>query len=64
MGSVRFKLQNLVIQNNVANEKDQWMTYRGDHLKYNKLQSANTLEAGQFVEFFTYFNTIRDSYRF
>ena len=57
MGNVRFKIQNLVIQNNVTSDKDRWMCYRGDRFKYNKLQSANTLDAGQFVEFFTYFNT-------
>ena len=46
MGNVRFKIQNLVIQNNVTSDKDRWMSYRGDRFKYNKLQSANTLDAG------------------
>jgi len=33
------------------------MMYRGDKFEYNKIQSAFTLKAGDFVEFFTYFNS-------
>ena len=57
MGNVRFKLQNIIIENNRSLEEHWWMMYRGDRFKYDKLISAHTLPAGAFVEFFTYFNT-------
>lgn len=57
MGNVRFKLQNIIIDNNRSLEEHWWMMYRGDRFQYDKLLSAHTLKPDAFVEFFTYFNT-------
>ncbi len=57
MGNVRFKLQNIFIENTSALDEHWWMMYRGDRFSYNKKISAHTLKEGNFVEFFTYFNT-------
>lgn len=55
MGNVRFKLQNIIIDNKDL-EEHWWMMYRGSRFRYDKMISAHTLEKGAFVEFFTYFN--------
>ncbi len=57
MGNVRFKMQNILIENNRSLEDHWWMMYRGDRFDYDKLISAYILKSGSFVEFFTYFNT-------
>ena len=56
MGNVRFKLQNILIENKRSLEQYGEMMYRGDTLRYNKTISAYTLRPGEFAEFFTYFN--------
>ena len=56
MGKIRFKLQNIVFEDNNGLGEKWKMMYRGDKMIYNKLLSAYTLKNGQFVEFFTYFN--------
>ncbi len=57
MGSVRFKLQNIMIENNPNLEQHWWMMYRGDRFWYDKMTSVHMLRRGNFVEFFTYFNS-------
>ncbi len=57
MGSIKFKLQNIMITSNRHLDDHWWMMYRGDRFGYNKFLSAHTLNRGAFVEFFTYFNT-------
>ena len=57
MGSVKFKLQNIIIENRRNLDEHWWMMYRGDRFGYDNIESANTLRARNFVEFFTYFNS-------
>lgn len=58
MGSVKFKLQNILIDINRYLDEHWWMLYRGSRFSYNKFISAHTLREGDFVEFFTYFNSL------
>ena len=58
MGSVKFKLQNILIDINRHLDEHWWMVYRGSRFGYNKFISAHTLNDGDFVEFFTYFNSL------
>ena len=57
MSNIKFKLQNIILKSNKYLEDHLGMMYRGDKFEYNKIQSAFTLKAGDFVEFFTYFNS-------
>lgn len=57
MSSVRFKLQNIILECNKYLDEHWWMLYRGDRFDYHKQLSAYTLSKGNFVEFFTYFNS-------
>ena len=51
MGKIRFKLQNIVFEDNNGLGEKWKMMYRGNRMIYNKLLSAYTLKNGQFVEF-------------
>ena len=57
MSNVKFKLQNIILKSNKYLDDHLGMMYRGDSFSYNKIKSAFTLKAGDFVEFFTYFNS-------
>ncbi len=57
MGSVKFKLQNIIIENRRNLDEHWWMMYRGDRFGYDNIESAHTLRVRNFVEFFTYFNS-------
>ena len=43
MGSVKFKLQNIIIENRRNLDEHWWMMYRGDRFGYDNIESANTL---------------------
>ena len=57
MGSIKFKLQNIMIKGNRYIDEHWWMFYRGNFFDYNKFLSAYTLKEDDTVEFFTYFNS-------
>ena len=57
MSNIKFKLQNIILKSNKYLDDHIGMMYRGDSFNYNKIKSAFTLKAGDFVEFFTYFNS-------
>ena len=52
MSNVKFKLQNIILKSNKYLDDHIGMMYRGDSFNYNKIKSAFTLKAGDFVEFF------------
>ena len=57
MRNVKFKIQNLIFRYNLQLEEHWWMMYRGARMQYDPLTSSQYLNPGDFVEFFTYFNS-------
>lgn len=57
MRNVKFKIQNLIFRYNLQLEEHWWMMYRGTRMQYDPLTSSQYLNPGDFVEFFTYFNS-------
>lgn len=57
MRNVKFKIQNLIFRYNLQLEEHWWMMYRGARMHYDPLTSSQYLNPGDFVEFFTYFNS-------
>lgn len=57
MSSVKFKLQNIILQTKEYLDEHWWMMYRGDRFTYKPEKSEYSLKNGDFVEFFTYFNS-------
>lgn len=58
MKIVKFKLQNLILHYNRKLEEHWWMMYRGDQFRYDKINSVYCWKQGDFVELFTYFNSL------
>ena len=56
MGQIRYKLQNILLEDSRLPEECRPMLYRGDTFGYDKLLSAHTLRPGQTADFLTYFN--------